>query len=314
MNWKSENYVYLSKVCCKAFVLLLMLSTNLQMTAQQLLLSWDREVEVTTGIEEFNKVDHFAYSTLVYETSKSQIRSLVASEVEARSSQKSKSKKVVSGHQFRLPGHENDDIVVHAKADPATGQKDVIKVSVTFLHSDSVAVSPDSYPEADKSARELVHSLGVTLNRFVVADQIASAEKELESIKRNQQTVIKQKENLESSTVSYEQKISRMQSDSIKQEGAMTAAQAEVEAMDKLTASADDKKYQKKYKRAKDRAISAEQKYLKVGRDLAKTRSKLKAAQVEIPQKEKEIEAFDVKIEQQVEVIAALNKKYDDVH
>ena len=282
--------------------------------AQDVTPDWVNKVEVTAGNEEFDKVEHYAYSVLVFETSKSAIRKLVKEEVAARTDNSEKSGKNVEGQHVVLPGYEDKDVTVHAKADPIKGMKDVVKVSVAFIYQDQ-AVSPQTYPDADKSAQEMLYNFGVTLNRSVVAAQIIDAERELEDLTRKHDVLVKQRKGMDENIAKHNEKLEQLDADKVKLEGKMNVAQAEAAALEGAANSSNaSEKDIKKYSKAKDKAIDAEQKYMMVDQEKAKIQTKIEQEQILIPQKEAEIAMFAEQMEAQTQLVAALNTKYDNVN
>ena len=278
-------------------------------SSQEVSKTWNNDLEVLTGMEKFDDGEHFAYSTYVYETAKSDIKKLISDEVESRTGSKTKNKKVIMGENIRLPGYEDKDVTVHAKTDDAKKMKDVVKVSVAFVHQGK-DVSPQNYPDADKDARELIHKLGVKLNKAVVTEQIEDAQKELDDLTKKHEGATKDKQKLEEQNRDAETKIAKLQADKVKMEGKMNSAKAEEASMATLAnSSTADAKDLKKYAKAKDKAQSAEKKYMNVDQDIAKLNSKISENQGDLGQLELELNQYTEQLETQKELVESLKTK-----
>ena len=295
------------------FGLFFLSSLTISSLVAQVDTTWTHTVAVTTGTEEFSKVEHFAYSTEVYDASASKIKSLVHDEVSARSSGKAKKRSVVEGESFTIPGHDLDSLNVLANIDDVKGSDDVVKVSFAFLHK-NMAINPDDNPDVDKSARELVYNIGVALNKAVVSEEISDAEKELESLTKKRDAVVKQKETLEKKISDGEMKVVELTADSIKYESRMIQAQAEAESAETLAKSSTaDSKALKKASKARKKAVSAEQDFHKIGNKKVATIADIKSNQAEVPVKEAEIAQYEEQMAAQELVVAALKRKYEVV-
>ena len=274
-------------------------------------LDWTNDIKVTSGKEKIDGEELHCYSTVIYEVSKGDIKSLISDEVKLRTGEKGSQKKMKEGVMMNFPNYTSEQVLVKSKIEDVK-KTDNMKVSIAFF-LDSTNVSP-AMPKADKAAQEIVSTLGVKLNQAVVAAQITEKKKELEDLEKERAKLVKEREKLNETVADGNEKVGKLESDKAKLESKLVKAQDEAVLLEGASqASTANSKDIKKYAGAKDKVVKLEGDILKNQENAMKANEKINEANLALPGNAEEIEANAAAIESAKTAVEKLNAKFDAI-
>jgi len=281
-------------------------------SAQEYATSWDHEIQVEDGLEKFGTEDLHAYSITAFEVSEGDLRKLLLDEVKTHTSEKATRKKIKQGIKVTLPGFDGDDLAVKVKSDDIAGEGNV-KVSVAFLNGSDV-VNPTDYPAGHEAAREVMHDLGVQLNRAVVTVQVNNATAELEDLQKKQESLDKKNYQLQKAVLDGKDDLLDLKTDYAKLQEKSVKASSESASLEVMAkGSAATEKDMKKYSKARSKSTKIESRLLKINQKQAKTEGTVREAEMELPLLSKQIEDNNSLIEIQKELVNQLELKLDQI-
>ncbi|RLD19479.1 MAG: hypothetical protein DRI69_08320 [Bacteroidetes bacterium] len=289
-------------------ICLLTITTHAQKIAE----TWENEIEVISETEKFDGVVHHAYSTFVYEVTEDALRKLIIDEVKSSANGKVTKKNMIAALEVDIPHIGTDPIGVKAVTNSIMASH-AIKVSVAFFH-DSLEINPTDFPESDKAATEVMHEMGVMLNRSVVDVQIAGVEKEIANSNKKYESLKKEKAGFEKQIMNGEQKLAELDAHGLKLDAKLIDKQHKEERAKVLGESASaDSKDAKKYAKAQKNVMSAERDILKTDQSKLKAQQNIDQGQKGLPLKEQEIAEIELQMNAQNELLAKLNVKYESI-
>jgi DNA repair exonuclease SbcCD ATPase subunit len=236
----------------------------------------------------------------------------VLDEINSKTVDKTKKKALKEGVPISLPEFDGEEVSLKVKSEDIK-KTDQVLVSVAFL-KDSVAINPTDFPKEDKAAQEVMHKVGVNLNKAVVAGQIEESNSALASLQKDFDKLIKDSTKLSESITKSNELIAKYNADNVKEEQKLSRAEADAASLEVIANSdAVTEKDMKKYSKAKSKASSIESTIIKNNQKVTEEKSKIKGAEMEQPMVRKQIEDLAAKIESQKELISQLQAKQEAI-
>lgn len=295
---------------------LLLISTLLlslvSLAAQEISSTWDHQIEVQHGPEEFSNESLYAYSTIVYEISSGDVKRLILEEVKEVTSEKTTKKAIKQGIRVHFAKFDADDIAVKVKTEDVH-KTDAVRVVVAFLKGEDT-VNPKDYPAAHDAAQSVMHEMGVRLNRSVVESQLTEQKDELEDLEKKRRSLTVDLDDLEEDVIDARTDMLKLKEDNIKLEEKLSKAkanEASLEVFSKTsTATAKD---MKKYSKAQSKASKIESHVLKNNRKIVSLESDMVLSEQEQPLVEQQISEVSNAIEKQRAFVEALETKLGSI-
>ena len=274
--------------------------------------TWNHEIVVTSGMEDFVGDSLYSYSTIVFDAKESEVRSDLINKIKAQTDEKVTRKKVISAMKVRLPKLIIDSIDIMANTF-SVEESNNVKVILSFTSEDKV-VNPTDFPEADKIAREVLYNLGVKLNKTVVTAEIAKAQTDKSTMENKHLAFSSQKEGLERNLTNAETKLTALEKENgnikinLKEEKSKEAS-----LRSKADATTSTKEDLEAYDAAKKYIAKVEEQLLKNEQARVGTEDKIKQAQSSIQEKQKELEGLSEQMYNQEKLIDKLITKRDAI-
>ena len=295
-----------------SFFILVFSLCAINIYGQEVSETWNHQIVVTSGVEDFNGDSLFSYTTIVFDAKESEVRNDLIKRVKAQTDEKVTRKKVISAMKVSLPKLNIDSVDIMANTIPIEESHDV-KVMMSFTSEDKV-VNPTDFPEADKIAREVLYNLGVALNQTVVTSQIAKAQTDKSTMENKHMAFSSQKEGLDKKLTNAETKLTELEKENGDIKMNLTEERSkEASLKSKADAVTSSKEDLQAYDDAKKYIANVEEQLLKNEQALVNTEEKIKQAQSSIQEKQKELEELSALMNNQEKFIAKLNVKHDAI-
>ena len=302
------HYIIKRYKLCTIVLSLIAMSTYGQGVSE----TWDHKIVVTTGTEEFDGKNMYAYCTIVYDVKQSFVQNLLVKKIKERTEEKVSGKKVVTATQVRLPKLDVEAVDLIASS-VAVEETDDVRVIVAFVLGDTV-VNPDDFPEEDKVARDILYEFGVILNQSVVTSQIATAKVDQSTLENKQLSLTNKKKSLEQILENSRVKLKELKEGNADITAKLAEAKEKAASLkvdgDSQTSSTKDLD---KYDAAIKEVSKAEAQLLKNEQSQVNANEKIKENEESLQEKNKEVEEIALQLDNQQKLIARLESKYEAI-